>query len=260
MGAKPQLVVTDMVGHHNQNLPETVARLSRGDSWKHQRIIVILPASDMVPAKCALAWWNLIFPPNNGVVKWLALGQEVGEAYSNAIAEIIAHPDLSKWEYILTVEMDNAPPQDGVIKLVERMMDHPEYAWISGLYFTKGMEVPRADGTGVSGGGVAQIWGDINDPVPNYRPMPPRTDGGLIECYGTGQGFALYRLSMFKDDRLEKPWFRTKRGLNGEGVGTQDLVFAGNARKWGYRCAVDCSVKVGHLDYNGNFGPIDTMY
>jgi hypothetical protein len=156
--------------------------------------------------------------------------------------------------------MDNAPPQDGVIRLVERMMEHPEYAWLSGLYFTKGLEIPRADGTGVTGGGVGQLWGDINDPVPNYRPVPPRADGGLVECYGTGMGFALWRLAMFKDERLSKPWFRTKRGLNGEGVGTQDLVFAGDARKWGYRCAVDCSVKVGHLDYSGAYGPIDTMY
>ena len=252
MGAKPQLVVTDLSGYHNQNLPETIATLTRGNSWRRQRVIVILPASDMMPAKCALALWNLIFPPNNGVVKYLALGQEVGEAYSNAITEILAHPELKDWEYILTTEMDNSPPQDGVIKLIQRLEENPDLAWVSGLYYTKGMEIPRADGT--------QIWGDINDSVPNYRPVPPRADGGLVRCYGTGQGFCLYRLSMFKDDRLAKPWFRTKRGLNGEGVGTQDLVFAGDARKWGYQCAVDCSVHVGHLDYNGSFGPIDMMY
>lgn len=260
MGAKPQLVVTDMSGHHAQNLPETISRLTRGGSWLPQRIVVILPAADMVPVKCALSWWNLAFPPNNGVIKMVAMGQEVGEAYSNTIEQILAHPDLSTWEYILTIEQDNAPPVDGVIRLVERMVEHPEFAWISGLYFTKGMEIPRADGTGSIGGGCAQIWGDINDPIPNSRPQVPRADGGLQECWGTGQGFALYRLSMFKDTRLARPWFRTKRGLNGEGIGTQDLVFAADARKWGYRCAVDTSVHVGHLDYNGSFGPIDTMY
>lgn len=260
MSRKAELVVQDMAGHHNTNLPESAARVYRGGSWKNQRIIVIVPAADLVPVKCALSWWNLIFPPNNGVVKMIALGQEVGEAYSNTIEQILAHPQLSQWEYILTIEQDNAPPQDGVIRLVERMEEHPEFAWLSGLYWTKGMEIARLDGTGTSGGGCPQIWGDINDPIPNSRPQPPRTDGGLQECWGTGQGFALYRLSMFKDERLQKPWFRTKRGLNGEGVGTQDLVFAADARKWGYRCAVDTSILVGHLDYNGNFGPIDTMY
>jgi hypothetical protein len=258
--SKPSLVITDMSGHHNANLPETSARLQRGGSWKKQRIVVIVPASDLVPAKCALSWWNLAFPPNNGVVKIMALGQEVGDAYTTAIEGILAHPELSQWEYIVTIEHDNSPPADGVVKLVERMEEHKEFAWISGLYFTKGMEIPRTDGTGTSGGGVAQIWGDINDPIPNYRPMPPRLDGGLQETYGTGMGFAIWRLSMFKDSRLNKPWFRTKNGMGGEGVGTQDLVFASDARKWGYRCAVDTSVLVGHYDLAGSFGPADTMY
>jgi len=257
---RPQLVVTDFSGHHATNMPETAARLQRGGSWRKQRIVVILPAADLVPAKCALSWWNLAFPPNNGVVKIMALGDEVGVAYSTAIEGILAHPELSQWEYILTLEHDNAPPSDGVVKLVERMEQHPEFAWISSLYFTKGMEIPRTDGTGTSGGGVAQIWGDINDPIPNYRPMPPRTDGGLQECYGTGMGFAIWRLSMFKDDRLTRPWFKTKNGKNGDGVGTQDLVFAGDARKWGYRCAVDNSILTGHYDLRGDFGPPDTMY
>jgi hypothetical protein len=260
--AKPQLVVTDMSGHHAQNMPETVSRLQRGGSWKRQRIIVILPAADLVPAKCVLSWWNLAFPPNNGVVKIMALGDEVGEAYSRAIESVLAHPELSQWEYILTLEHDNAPPADGVIKLVERMEQHPEFAWIGSLYFTKGMGIPRNDGSGtVSGGGCAQIWGDINDKSGiNFRPMPPDPNGGLVECHGTGMGMTLFRLAMFKDERLERPWFRTKRGANGEGLATQDLVFAADAKKHGYRCAVDCGVKTGHYDLKGEFGMPDTMY
>jgi hypothetical protein len=59
-------------------------------------------------------------------------------------------------------------------------------------------------------------------------------------------GFNLFRLSMFKDPKLRKPWFKTLQGS--EGFATQDLYFWGDARKHGYRCAIDCSVKVGHLD------------
>lgn len=262
MSAKPQLIVQDMVGHHNANLPDTISRLQRGGSWKKQRCIVILPAADLVPAKCVLSWWNLAFPPNNGVVKIIALGDEVGEAYSRAIEGILAHPELSQWEYIISIEHDNWIPADGVIKLIERMEAHPEFGWISGLYFTKGFGVARTDGSGmISGGGVAQIWGSPQqDPLENYRPQPPDPNGGLIEAYGTGQGFCIYRLAMFKDERIKRPWFRTKRGMNGEGIGTQDLVFAAEARKAGYRCAVDCSVKCGHYDLKGDFGPPDTMY
>lgn len=228
------LVVQDFGGLHNAK-PETRSRLLRGASWKKQRIVVVLPSAELIPAKVALTHWNLIFPPNQGVVRWLALGMEVGDAYSTAIEQILAHPDLKEWEYLLTMEHDNTPPVDGVLKLLERMEAHPEFSCIGGLYYTKGE------------GGVPQIWGDPNDPIVNYRPQPPAADGGLVECCGTGMGFNLWRLKMFKDPRLPKPLFQTKAGK--DGVGTQDLMFWGEARKHGYRCAVDCSVKVGHYDH-----------
>lgn len=229
---KPQLVSYSF-GHHNDWMDLSTRRVEESAIWKQQRVVVILPAAAQLPTKVALALWNLIFPPNQGVVRIAAIGQEVGHAYSSAIESVLAHPELSKWEYILTVEHDNVPPPDGVLRLIERMEAHPEVAVISGLYWTKGE------------GGVAQIWGDIRDPIVNYRPQPPRADE-LVECYGTGMGFVLWRLKMFKDKKLRRPWFETKAGI--EGTGTQDLYFWGDARKHGYRCAVDCAVRVGHYD------------
>lgn len=243
MSAKPQLIVTDMSGHHATNMPETVARLQRGGSWKKQRIVVIIPTADMISVQVMMSLWNLAFPPNNGVVKIAALGDEVGEAYSRAIESVIAHPDLSQWEYILCAEHDNLAPADGVIRLVERMQEHPEFSAIGGLYFTKGP------------GGCAQLWGDIKDPVINYRPQIPDINGGLMETYGVAQGFTMFRLAMFKDTRLRKPWFKTLNGKDGKGVSTQDLYFWGDVRQYGYRCAIDCGVKIGHVDIDGSFGP-----
>lgn len=228
-----ELVIQDFGGKLNADLPETRARLMKGASWKRQRIIMILPADSMIPAKVALSYWNLIFPPNNGVVRILAQGMEVGDAYSKAIEGILAHPDLSTWEYVLTCEHDNLPPQDGILKLLEVLESRKDLSCVSGLYFTKGE------------GGCAQIWGDVRDPILNFRPQVPVAES-LMECCGTGMGFALWRLSMFKDPNLRKPWFQTIKG-NG-GVSTQDLAFWSDARKYGYRCAVDCRVKVGHMD------------
>lgn len=245
---KPQLVIQDFGGAHNKDLAQTNARLIKGGSWKKQRIVVIVPtdidrpeqAKDGgkliwkgFPAKVALSLWNLVFPPNNGVVRILAQGMEVGDAYSSAIEQVLSHPELSQWEFLLTIEHDNLPPNDGVIKLIEQMEAHPELACIGGLYFTKGE------------GGVAQIWGDPTDPVPNFRPQLPEP-GKLKECCGTGMGFNLFRLKMFKDPRLKRPWFKTVADKTG--VGTQDLAFWADARKYGFRCAVDCSVTVGHYD------------
>lgn len=231
--SKPELIVQDFGGQHNKDMAQTRARLIKGASWKRQRIVVILPAGASIPAKVALSHWNLAFPPNNGVVRILAQGMEVGEAYSTAIEQVLAHPELSQWEYILSIEHDNSPPCDGVIKLLERMEAHPELSVISGAYYTK------------FEGGVLQAWGDPRDPVLNFRPQPP-VPGELVECCGLGQGFALYRLAMFKDERLRRPWFKTIAGK--DGCGTQDLYFWSDARKYGYRCAVDCSVLVGHYD------------
>lgn len=228
-----ELIVQDMGGSHNADLPKTRARLLKGATWKRQRIVLILPAADMIPARVALAHWNMAFPPNNGLVRILGQGLEVGEAYSQAIEQVMNHPELSTWEYILAIEHDNAPPWDGLLRLVERMEEHPEYAAIGGLYFTKGE------------GGCAQIWGDPKDPVLNFRPQLPNLSGQLVECCGTGMGFTLFRLKMFRDPRLRKPWFKTEKR---NGIGTQDLYFWGDARKYGYRCAVDCAVKVGHWD------------
>lgn len=240
-----ELVITDLGGLHNGDLSKTSSRLLKGASWKRQRIVVVVPADSVIPAKCALAMWSLIFPPNNGTVRILAQGLEVGDAYSKAIEGVLAHPDLKDWEFLLCVEQDNAPPCDGVMRLVEAMEQHKEYSAISGSYFTKGF------------GGVWQGWGDPKDPVLNFRPQIP-IPGTIQEVCGIGQGFALFRLSMFKDQRLLRPLFQTKKGK--EGVSTQDLSFWQNARPFGYRCAVDVDCRVGHYDLTGACGPPDTMW
>jgi hypothetical protein len=230
---KPTIITEDFTGLHNRQLDQNRARLLRGGSWKKQRLVVIVPAGETISPKVAFSWWNLAFPPNQAVFKMLAMGMEVGEAYSSAIEQVLGNPDLSQWEYLLTIEHDNMPPSDGVLQLLAQMEAHPEYACIGGLYWTKGE------------GGVPQIWGDPSDPVLNFRPQIPRP-GELQEVCGTGMGFNLWRLSLFKDERIRRPWFRTLAGK--DGIGTQDLAFWSEARKYGYRCAIDCACMVGHLD------------
>lgn len=221
------------VGRHNANLDASAGRILEGGSWKKQRVIVILPAANNIPTKVALSHWQLIFPPNQAVYRMAALGMEVGDAYSTSIDQILAHPELSQWEYVLTIEHDNIPPQDGVVRLIEDLEQHPEYACVGGLYWTKGET------------GVPQIWGDPRDPQLNFRPQVP-IPGTIQECCGTGMGFNLWRLSMFKDSRLRRPWFKTICGA--EGVGTQDLYAWADFRKYGYRCAIDNRILVGHYD------------
>ena len=242
---KPQFIAQDY-GKHNAEMDATIARVKDSAAWKKLDTIVLIPAGGTVPTKVVASWWNMYSPPNNQLYRMFAVGMEVGEAYSQAIEAILAHPDLSKFKYLLTIEHDNIVPPDGLVKLLQRM-ESPEgkdFDCIGGLYFTKGE------------GGMPQIWGDPRDPVNNFRPQPPRV-GEIVECCGTGMGFNLWRMDMFKDPDLRKPWFKTQTE---NGVATQDLYFWGDARKQGYRCAVDCGVLVGHYDYEGKFGPADMVW
>jgi len=240
MAIEPQIVSSYQEGFHNADLEKTYSRLSKDHAFKNLDTIIMMPAFGQVPTKAVASWMNMGIPPNSHPVRLWALGMEVGDAYSKMIEGILAHPVLSKYKYILTVEHDNIPPPDGLYKLLARMEEHPEFACIGGLYFTKGP------------GGCAQIWGDATQGQPlNFRPQRPDPNGGLVECCGTGMGFNLFRLDMFKDEKLRKPWFKTLAGT--EGAATQDLYFWSDARKQGYRCAIDCSVKVGHYDLEGDF-------
>ena len=240
---EPQIISSYSEGMHNADLTKTVTRLKKEASYKDLSCIQIVPAFGTIPTKVVANWMNIFAPPNGKFVRLFAVGMEVGEAFSSCIASILKDPNLSKFKYIFTLEHDNTCPPDVIVKLMAHLEAHPELSCVSGLYFTKG-------------NGVAQIWGDPKDPVLNFRPQLPDVNGGLVECCGTGMGAAVWRLDMFKDEKIAKPWFRTKASA-AEGVGTQDLTFWSEARKHGYRCAVACDVKVGHYDYEGKFGPPD---
>lgn len=243
---QPQIVAAYDAGNHNKHVGLTVKRLEKSAAYKDLSTIVIIPALGMLPTKVAASLMNLYSPPNQKRVVLWALGQEVGEAYSNTIQMVLDNPELSTYKYVLTVEHDNIPPPDGQVNLLARMAAHPEYSAIGGLYFTKGP------------GGQPQIWGNPAEPL-NFKPQPPRQDGGLIECIGTGMGFTMFRMEMFKDKKLRRPWFKSTAS-QAEGLTTQDLYFWNDAFKHGHKAAIDCSVRVGHLDYDGKFGPPDTVW
>jgi len=229
----PQIISAYDGGKHNANLDKAVERLDQGVAYKDLSTVIVIPTIKPVPIRVVSSWLGLMSPPNNRTCRLFTAGMEIGEAYTRTIESILIHPDLSNWKYVLFIESDNAPPPDGVLNLLAKMEKHPEYAAIGGLYFTKGH------------GGVAQIWGDPHSAPFNFRPQKPDVNGGLVECNGTGMGFTVFRLAMFKDPKLRRPWFKTTSSRT-EGMTTQDLYFWSDARKCGYRCAIDCSIKVGH--------------
>jgi len=133
---KPQVVIPDYSGFHNQDLDGSIERLENSKSYQDLSTIIICPTRGQIPAKVVQSWMGLMRPMNQKVIGPLfSIGMEVGSAYNTMIENILSNPELSTWKYILTIEEDNMPPADGLLKLYESMK---EYDVVQGLYWTKG--------------------------------------------------------------------------------------------------------------------------
>jgi hypothetical protein len=213
-------------GKHNLSLEDSIARLKRGRNYEDLSTIWLTVTRGTIPAKVLPSWFGVQTPMNMPIVKVFVEGQEVGEAYDKTIESFVADPNLSKFKYVLTVEEDNMPPPDGLLKLLESIKD---YDAVGGLYWTKGE------------GGQPMIYGAPDESPMHYRPQEVIPDA-VQRCNGLGMGFTLFRMSMLRDKSIQRPLFRTAPGS------TQDLYFFKNAARRGYRFASDNRVKVGHLD------------
>lgn len=235
------MIITPEGGIHNANLGASQDRLIKGRTYKDLSTVCIVPTRGVISARVLQSWFSLMTPMNQKFIRMFMVGMEVGEAYSAAIEQILAHPELKKWPYILTLEEDNMPPPDGLMKLFESIeggVDGVKYDCVGGLYWTKGEA------------GQPMIYGNPNEHPRNFVPQLPVADA-IQPANGLGMGFNLFRTKMFTDDRIPKPWFKTIQEYKpgqGASAGTQDLYFYGNAGKFGYRFACDNRVHVGHYD------------
>lgn len=222
-------------GIHNED-DGTVDRLIKANSYRDCSTICLIPTRGMIPIEVVMSWFGLMPGMNQRFLRLPVKGAEVGKAYSETIQLILDHPDLSKFRFLLTLEEDNMPPADGLVKLHAAMWDGP-YAAVGGLYWTKGE------------GGQPMIYGDPKNPVINFIPQIPEPDT-VQECNGLGMGFTLFDMNIFRDKRIPKPWFETKSEVfnGGARAYTQDLWFFENIRKLGYRVACHTGVRVGHFD------------
>lgn len=229
---KPQIVIHGYEGFHNERSYDDNLKKN---SYKDLSTICIVPTRGQVPAKVVQSWMGLMSPMNQKFVRMFAIGMEVGAAYSTTIEQILQHPDLQNWKYILTLEEDNCPPPDGLLKLYENM---DKYDVIGGLYWTKGID------------GKPMCYGKPDVFPVNFAPFMPEPDT-VTKCNGLGMGFTLFKTEIFKNPKLKKPFFETvQKYVPGSGVQgyTQDLKFFEEAGKLGYRFACDSRVKVGHYD------------
>ena len=236
---KPAIIVPHEVGSQNADFAKSQARLDASRSYKNLSTIIVTPTRGgrCLCTRFVSAMQGLMRPMNQMAVGPIFMeGMEVGEAYNAAIEMILANPGLAKFKFVLTVEDDNLPPPDGLLKLYEGMRD---YDVVGGLYWTKGDL------------GQPMIYGDPNIQPLNFIPQRPVADK-IQWTNGLGMGFTLFKLDIFKSGKIPKPWFKTVQEWDPSTGGakgyTQDLWFFENAAKAGYKVASDNRVKLGHLD------------
>src|SRR5579863_7996980 len=212
-----------------------------GSTYKDSSTVIVIPTRGMIHHQVVAAWQGLIAPMNQKRAILFASGDEVGIAYNNMIANILANPELKKWKYVLTLEDDNLPPQDAHIRLLESI-DFQKYDAVSGLYFTKGEQ------------NMPMAYGDPAEyrrtGVLDFRPRDIRDAlkaGQIMPVNGIAMGCALWRMDLFRE--TPPPWFVTVADIvEGKGVQcyTQDLSACERWIRKGKTFAVDLRVKVGH--------------
>lgn len=215
-----------------------------GSTYKDCSTVIVSPTRGMIHHRVVAAWQSLIAPMNQKRAFMFVAGDEVGHAYNNFLQQVLAHPELSKWKYVLTLEDDNIPPPDAHIRLLESIEAGPFDA-VGGIYFTKGdVNMP-------------QCYGDPElfrqSGVMDFRPRDVAAAiarGHVCECNGIAMGCTLWRMDLFR--QIPPPWFVTVADWfpeqGGAAAMTQDLYFCKKAREAGKRFAVDFRVKVGHID------------
>jgi hypothetical protein len=216
-----------------------------GSTYQDASTVIVIPTRGMVPDPVISKWLGLIAPMNQKRAILFASGQEVGKAYNAMIKMILAHPELSKWKYVMTLEDDNLQPPDAQIRLLESI-EWGNYDAVSGLYFTKGEHnMPMAYGDPAE----YQRTG-----VLDFRPRDVRealAAGQVMPVNGIAMGCGLWRMQFFRD--IPEPWYVTVSDVvPGKGVVgfTQDLYCCERAVRAGKKFAVDMRVHVGHMDVN----------
>jgi hypothetical protein len=237
----PKSLIQNNEGLNNENFEATIERLSKGNTYKDLSTIWITPTRGVLKPRIVTAWMSLMRPMNQPMYgPWFIEGDEVGIAYEKAFNFILESKEFSTWKYILTVEEDNLPPADGLLKLYESI--EKGYDVVAGVYYTKAALNSEVYSQ-------PMIYGDPKVMPRNFVPQIPQLDT-LQPCNGLGMGFNLWNIQSLREKLkdLPKPWFKTVQEIGK--VFSQDLWFYNEAAKYGFRVACDTRVKVGHLDVN----------
>ncbi len=238
---EPRILGDNPIGLHNTNLEKSIERVEKSKMYKDLSTIIICPTRGMFPTRIVQSWMKLLKPMNQAVAGPIfAESMNVDDAYNSLIKYILGNDYLNRFKYILTIEEDNAPPPEGLLKLYESI---DEYDVVGGLYWHKSKD------------GFPMLFGDPEKGYLDCAPQVPKY-GEVQRVNALGMGFNLFKLDMFK--QISEPWFKTvvtSNPIDGDNLMTQDFYFYRKAAKLGFKFACDNRVLVAHYDVKS-----DIMY
>jgi hypothetical protein len=159
--------------------------------------------------------------PSGVQVKYLNVyGQSTADAYNSAAKTLLD----DKADFLLCIEDDTYPPEDGFVKIINLLRKHEGQKVVLGGWYPK--KTASKEGTPIV--------------VINGRRQALAADGNVHEVFTIPQGFTLIPATVFTETNF--PWFVTTPNL------TQDSFFSQLARDAGYKLLVDTSIRCRHLD------------
>jgi hypothetical protein len=185
------------------------------------KVLIVVPTREKAESLPVLEKLSI---PSGVQIKYLnVFGRSTADAYNDAIQTALE----DNADFLLTVEDDTFPPDDGFFKLLQRYREIGDPKVVLGGYYVKKQE--NREGVHI------QIVGGKRQAL-----TLSNKDVGVYEVYTIAQGFTLFPMECFL--QTEYPWTVTTAHL------TQDSFLSQKLRDKGFKLLVDGDIKCRHLD------------
>lgn len=185
------------------------------------KVLIVVPTREKAESLPVL---EKLAIPSGVQIKYLnVFGRSTADAYNDAIQTALNDGA----DFLLTVEDDTFPPDDGFFKLLQRYREIGDPKVVLGGYYVKKQE--NREGVHI------QIVGGKRQAL-----TLSNKDVGVYEVYTIAQGFTLFPMECFL--QTEYPWTVTTAHL------TQDSFLSQKLRDKGFKLLVDGDVRCRHLD------------
>ena len=185
------------------------------------KVLIVVPTREKAESLPVLEKLSI---PSGVQIKYLnVFGRSTADAYNDAIQTALNDGA----DFLLTVEDDTFPPDDGFFKLLQRYREIGDPKVVLGGYYVKKQE--SREGVHI------QIVGGKRQAL-----TLSNKDLRVYEVYTIAQGFTLFPMECFL--QTEYPWTVTTAHL------TQDSFLSQKLRDKGFKLLVDGDIRCRHLD------------